>query len=315
MENKDYICSFKNETAQSNPEKAVWFNRQLSVPPWIMTALFSAVYCMLVMLFLDSLYSADLLLDISGSKQFVYFFNDIFDVFWLLIAAIPNGIITVYFLRLYFSPYSDEKFLLLIFSFIICIIIAIFIFATATEQYNDNQNVWSAVLKKVDFTGYLIYSLLELISAAILTLQVCTFLSYSFILARGVDQKTLRIKSFFHITNEHRFMMILAIYPIIFLAYFLMMTFSNLSTYSILHGNVASPYLFQLRYYLIAPLIAVLFIGGVFTYHADLRQLRHSTHSNNTRFIIGSIVIPVLPIIIQVFQIITGSIHNSAAGG
>lgn len=74
-------------------EKAYSDSKFMSSKNWFSFFLcgFSIVYVAFSMGFLNVLYAEKLLFSWQGPGKSLYFSQDIFDVFWLIIAAIPNG--------------------------------------------------------------------------------------------------------------------------------------------------------------------------------------------------------------------------------
>lgn len=257
------------------------------------------IYTLLLMFFLQRLYKLDLLFRRKTQRhKFIYFVQDVFDMFWLLFMWLPITLFAYYLMSETLNYFSFEIVSLspdTIILFAICsVIIGISIVVYSTHKYHKEhpELVWSEDLKKKDTIGFVVYGIMELYNLLImLIIFLCTS---SFLLAYYFPRPESTYPSSFPKLS------VAAIFScIIFLSYFIMNTLSELAA-SIKVGPTKTS-LFIAWQYFAGALITIFLIATISVYQKF--AILDNTLPEYLKYMIGSLFIPLIPIVIQIAQI------------
>lgn len=246
----------------------------------------SVAYMAIAMLFLNDVYAQGRLFAWQRACGInLYFSQDVFDVFWLILAAIPNGVFSLLlFKRLFISQPEDRKFLYIAIALASLVFLVLLHNASEyTAAFNNNSGVWSSELPTKTATLYL---WLERTSAFIISVEISNVCcGIIWLLNKDTPQEELAPCVF--------------ISSIILAMYWSMLILSGIVNDKYLRGRAGSPLLFPKDYYYIGLAITFLVALCFFVF------LKHSTDkANSLKSIITAIVIPGIPIAIQILQII-----------
>lgn len=269
------------------------------VKSWLFQLLlcaFCVFYMALIMHFLNEIYAIKRLFAWQNSNVIsLYFSQDIFDVFWLVLAAIPNGIFTFsLFSDLLVHQFSAEKSEKSTIFFWFTLLFAIIILGILLENvneytadFNKNPEVWSSRLPQAAKN---LYIWLERISALIISVEISNVVcgvAY-FLLQEPEDDKNDLILRIF-------------ISSIILAMYWFMIILSGISNDRFLNGRKGNPLIFPSTYFVLG--LAVTFFVTLCLF-AFLKYYPQKEENSAPKSIITAIVIPCIPIVIQILQII-----------
>lgn len=269
-------------------EKAYSDSKFMSSKNWFSFFLcgFSIVYVAFSMGFLNVLYAEKLLFSWQGPGKSLYFSQDIFDVFWLIIAAIPNGAFSAWLFGEISAKGLQEKKkrnLFWLFTGLISLALSVSVI-THTFGFNANTGAWSSDLPP---TAKILYTLLEITSTIIVSIEFAS-ICCSPLLFWGERQ-----------TEKQDLVKHIFIATVIIALYWLMLILSGIVTDKYLGGREGDPALFPFGYGVIGVLVTGLFALNLSTFWTsyEKKEVFQTT-------IIPGIVIPCIPIAIQILQII-----------
>lgn len=247
---------------------------------------FSIVYVAFSIGFLNILYAEKLLFSWQGPGKSLYFSQDVFDVFWLIIAAIPNGAFSAWlFGEISAKGLQEEKKrnLFWLFTCLIGLVLLVNV-VTHTFGFNTNAGAWSSDLP---LTAKILYALLEITSTIIVSIEFASICCGPLLFweERQTEKQDL-VKHIFIAT-------------VIIALYWLMLILSGIVNDKYLGGREGDPALFSFEYGVIGVLVTGLFALNLSTFWASYEKKEDFQTT-----IIPGIVIPCIPIAIQILQII-----------
>lgn len=247
-----------------------------------------ALYSTAFLIFLNALYDQDLMVRRNYMpKRFVYFSQDIFDLFWLIIMWLPMTLYTGVFLLegLKFFPW---KWILL--PWLCAFVVGIIIVGSSTKGYNESNEgmVWSACLKVLAPKAYRLYNFMELYNCGLLLLiALLTLHSIHYHVTKGTSPS-----SAIYICS--------LIATILFFTYFVMNTLSKIAA-DIKIEPLKRMSLLPIHEIAIG-VVTILLLVIVAVMYLDRAQQDESL-VQALQYIIGSLVLPLVPIAIQLVQL------------
>lgn len=222
------------------------------------------------------------------NTNFIYFTSDIFDMFWLIVGAVPNALFAgSFFAKTWDSLSWDFTWKVLILCLMpigVATVIWYSFVAPATKEFSESEAVWSY---KLPDNIQKIYSGFELVSIVVFSSEVvCTIFSiYQFIT-----------------TCDYAAMGTLPTYAliasIIMLLYWIMLVLSNISNMKISEGIAGKPGIFPEYYGAIGSI--ALFVVTICTYL--FWKVPPCLRPNFTP-IISTILLPGAAIVLQILKI------------
>lgn len=252
--------------------------------------IYSVIYLGIVMLFLNGVYMQGQLFtwqNIRGIK--LYFSQDVFDMFWLILAAIPNGVFSLLLFKdLFVTPSGSRKFLYCA-TFFAGIIFFILSYSVKghTGAFNNNPGVWSSKLLK---TTEILYICLEMISTFIISIEIANVIC-GIIYFLNLEKK--------YTTTAKDSLLRIFVSSVILATYWFMLILSGIVNDKYLNKRKGTPPLFPTEYYLIG-LAVIFFVAVCFFIYLEYSGEKAEV----LKTIITSAIIPGIPITIQILQII-----------
>lgn len=250
----------------------------------LLIALYSAAF----LIFLNALYEQDLMVRRSYMpKRFVYFSQDIFDLFWLIIMWLPMTLYAGIFLSEGLIYFSWEW---ILFPWLLVFVVGCIVVVGSTKGYNGNNEgkVWSARLEMLDPKAYRLYNFMELYNCGLLLLiAILTVYSIYYHIAKDTSPS-----SAIYICS--------LIATILFFTYFVMNTLSKL-TADIKIDPLNRMSLLPIHEIAIGVVIILLLVVVAVMYLDRAQQDKSLIQS--LQYIIGSLVLPLVPIAIQLVQL------------
>lgn len=252
-----------------------------------------AVYFFFVSGFLNQIHDLKVLVPPAAAQQnFIYFTSDIFDVFWLIIAAIPNALFAgAYFLKIRRTAKDPARIILIVTIFIIIAVVWHEPISRATTSFSSHDNVWSNNLPHRTLRLYKIFELVSICAIATEAISTIFYIFCRFIKGQEETQSAVTLPTYALIASITMFL------------YWVMLILSNISNMKISNGTVGDPNLFPEEYRLLGCLaiLAVTICAYLFwTVASKTSSIEKSTVTG----IIGSIVFPGIAIVLQLIQIL-----------
>lgn len=281
--------------------------------------LFPAIYIFLATIFLNKIPVENLFSTAEaakGNEGFIYFFLDIFDVFWLILAAVPNGVFAaIYFWKLFSNEDTlnstvfsiPAKWFMLCVA--ICISLLVFwgIIVPTTSEFNAHENVWSHNLASLPSAIYSFFSFISVFTLVTEGVCIVCYCAKSITLTENHTKENGENQNVYKINSVSLYSLAAAI---ILFFYWIMLVLSNISNIKYSLGIVGQDQIIPMAYSVLggmATLAVTVCVYLQWKWHQRAMNFCKDTYPNQDRigvkFVVGSIVIPCIPIIIQIFQI------------
>lgn len=270
---------------------------------FIVICIFSISYVIISMNFLNGLYAEGLLFPWVGEAHCkLYFSSDVFDVFWLIIAAIPNGVFSLCLARDICEENTSKKWKRWVGLISLAIMLSFFVgsrVTSTTNAFNNNSGVWSAALSPKTAS---LYAWLGCVSVFILTMEflsVCLGLLLRIKNGKIDSPRDKPLDSQSNTPTPQNIALRILIAATIIALYWLMLILSGIVNDKLLGGRVGNPALFPPLYFSMGIVITFLISLSAYFYLRDFPG-----RTTSLKNVVYSVVIPCIPVIIQLLQII-----------